>query len=115
MQQLNVSLSIPIPSDKVLIEKVELERLKDESLEGVYWTMKDLEKRINRKQLWIKDNILYPPKFKKQLEEFVYYPESQGQTWLFHARKMAKFLDRNFSEIMKEETNEHSHRKLERS
>lgn len=103
MQQLNVSLNIPIPSDKVLIDRIELEQLRGESLEGVYWSMRDLEERISKKQNWIKDNILYQPRFKKQLKEFVYYPNRQGEKWAFHAKRMAKFLDRNFSEIMKEE------------
>lgn len=51
MQQLNVSLSIPIPSDSVLIKKVELEDLQRQQLSGVYWTMKDLEKRTNKGQI----------------------------------------------------------------
>lgn len=103
MQQLNVSLSIPIPEDTVLIKKVELEKLKDEQLAGVWWNMKDLEKRLNRKREWIKENILYPTRFKKVLDVknggFVYYPERQGQNWTFHAAKMSKFLDQYFEEI----------------
>ncbi|MEX0595914.1 MAG: DUF771 domain-containing protein, partial [Candidatus Paceibacterota bacterium] len=45
MQQLSVNLTIPIPTDQVLISKVELEDLKNQSLIGTYWSMKDLEKR----------------------------------------------------------------------
>lgn len=48
MQQLNISLTIPIPEDSILINKVELEVLKQQSLAGVYWSMKDLEKKTNR-------------------------------------------------------------------
>lgn len=103
MQQLEVNLSIPIPDDSVLIKKVELEELKNESLSGVYWTMKDLEDRTGRKHEWIKENILYPSHFKKVLDSekggFVYYPRLRGQTWSFHAAKMANFLDKNFSQI----------------
>ncbi|MFK3938907.1 DUF771 domain-containing protein [Alkalihalobacillus sp. NPDC078783] len=104
-QQLQVSLSIPIPEDSVLISKVELEELKEVQLLGVYWNMTDLENRIGKKKNWIKDNVLYPPKFKKVLDiengGFVYYPKSQGQTWSFHANKMARFLDDNFNSIFK--------------
>lgn len=103
MQQLSVNLSIPIPDDSVLISKIELEELKQESLSGVYWNMRDLEKRVNKKQDWIKENILYPTRFKERLDSnnggFVYYPEVQGQTWSFQANKMAKFLDDNFHKI----------------
>lgn len=102
-QQLSVNLTIPIPSDLVLISKVELQDLKQQQLKGVYWTMKDIEKRINRKHEWIKENILYPSRFRKILDVehggFVYYPQTKGQAWLFHAIQMAEFLDKNFQQI----------------
>lgn len=105
MQQLSVNLTIPIPEDQVLISKVELEELKQQSLSGMYWSMKDLEKRINKSSNWIKDNILYSTKFKTKLDSenggFVYYPKNQGQVWSFHAVKMANFLDKNFHRIFK--------------
>lgn len=103
MQQLSVNLTIPIPSDSVLISKVELQELKQQQLVGVYWSMKDLETRINRKHEWIKENILYPPKFRKFLDVdnggFVFYPKTKGQTWSFQASKMATFLENNFRRI----------------
>lgn len=100
VQQLNVNLTVPIPSDSVLIKKVELEELKQQQLSGLYWSMKDLEARTGMKRSWLQDNILYKPRFKKILDVknngFVYYPQSQGQKWSFNARKMAEFLDENF-------------------
>lgn len=103
MQKLNVELFIPIPEDQVLISKVELEQLKKREMEGVYWTMKDLEKRINKKSEWIKENILYRSKFREILDVdnggFVYYPKKKGETWVFHASNMSKFLDDNFHRI----------------
>ena len=102
-QQLSVNLTIPIPSDSILISKVELEELKQAQFSGVFWSMKDLEKRINRKSEWIKDNILYPSKFRKILDVesggFVFYPKTKGQTWSFQASEMAKFLDKHFNNI----------------
>src|SRR5690625_7331601 len=104
MQQLNVNLSIPIPSDSVLIKKVELEELKKETLSGVYWNMKDLEQRIGRKHEWIKDNILYPSRFRRILDlengGFVYYPNGRGQNWSFQSVKMYEFLVINFYSII---------------
>lgn len=106
MQKLSVQLSIPVPKDCIIISKVELEELKNLELTGVYWSMKELEKRINRKNEWIKDNILYPTKSRKILDidnrGFVFYPKSKGQSWSFHAAKMAKFLDENFENIFSE-------------
>src|SRR5690625_3281811 len=107
MQRLNVELSVQIPSEYILINKVELEELEQESLSGVYWSMKDLQKRINKSDKWIKENVLYPTHFKRILDiengGFVFYPKTQGQSWSFQANKMAKFLDDNFSNIFKTE------------
>lgn len=105
MQQLNVQLSIPIPADTVLISKVELEELKRNELTGVYWSMQDLEQRLNKGQAWIKENILFQPRFRKILDVehggFVFYPKAKGQNWSFHALKMAEFLDKRFADIFK--------------
>jgi len=102
-QQLAVNLTIPIPEDSVLISKVELMELRENELTGVYWNMKELERRIGRKSEWIKENILYPPRFKKRLDVdqggFVFYPRSKGQTWSFQAVEMARFLDEHFHDI----------------
>lgn len=99
-QHLNVTLSIPIPEDMILIKKVELEELKAQSLTGVYWTMKDLEYRVGKEWRWIKDNILYPSRFRKILDVqnggFVYYPKGRGKSWSFLASKMSRFLEDNF-------------------
>lgn len=95
-QQLNVQLAIPIPADQVLISKVELEELQRQSLTGVFWTMKDLEQRTSRKKEWLIENLLYQPRFKKELEHIVYYPKGKGSPWSFNAPKMAKFLEDNF-------------------
>lgn len=102
-QTLNIELTIPIPEDKILISKIELQELKQNQLSGVYWNMKDLEQRTGKKHEWIKENILYPTRFRKILDSdhggFVFYPKTKGQTWSFQAKKMAEFLDRHFSDI----------------
>lgn len=105
-QQLNVTLSIPIPEDMILIKKVELEQLKEKVLIGVYWSMKDLEERTGKKNEWLKENILYKQSFKKQLDVknrggFVYYPQVRGEKWVFLASKMSQFLEDNFYLIFK--------------
>lgn len=103
MQHLNVQISIPIPADAVLIGRIEWEELKKQELTGVYWSMQDLEKRINKKSEWIKENILYPSRFRKILDVenggFVFYPKLKGQAWSFMAINMAEFLDKRFNQI----------------
>jgi phage pi2 protein 07 len=68
IQSLSVNINIPVPADSVIITKIELQELKKLQLTGVYWSIKDLEKRVNRKSAWIKENILYPTRFKKVLD-----------------------------------------------
>ncbi|MGX7593648.1 DUF771 domain-containing protein [Planococcus plakortidis] len=103
MQKLNIELSVEIPGEYVLITKVEYEELKSNELRGVYWNMKELEKRTGRQSTWLKENVLYPERFRKVLDieygGFVAYPKSQGQPWTFSALRMEKFLDENFSQI----------------
>ena len=103
VQKLAVNLSIPIPSDSILIKKVELEKLKRQELSGVYWNMRDLEQRTNRSADWLKKHVLYNPRFREKLDAecggFVYYPKTRGETWAFQASRMAEFLDHNFQNI----------------
>ena len=105
MQQLKAEVTVNIPADYVIVEKAEYVEMKEHQLSGVYWNMKDLEQRIGRKHEWIKENILYPSKFRKILDSdnggFVFYPKAKGQTWSFQAIKMAEFLDKRFSDIFK--------------
>ncbi|MDN4607179.1 DUF771 domain-containing protein [Sporosarcina highlanderae] len=104
-QKLNVELIITIPESQVIIEKLEFEALKKADLLGVYWSMVDLEKRIGRKKDWIKQNILYNPRFKSKLDcstgGFVFYPKKKGEPWSMHALLMANFLDENFNDIFR--------------
>lgn len=103
MQQLQVNLSIPVPEGYVMVKKVELDELKNERLSGNCWTMQELEQRIKKKRDWIKDNVLFPPKFREILDTenggFVYYPKGIGEHWSFHALQMANFIDENYSLI----------------
>ncbi|MFJ8064808.1 DUF771 domain-containing protein [Psychrobacillus sp. NPDC096426] len=92
-----------MPTDQVLVSKIELEELKEKSPIGVYLTMKKLEERTGKKHEWLKENILYPTKYKKilyvQNGGFVYYPQVKGEKWTFLASKMAGFLEDNFYSI----------------
>lgn len=103
MQQLKAEVTVSIPPEFVLVSKAEYEELNEQTLTGVYWNMSDLKKRINKSDKWIKENILYPTRFRSKLDARnggpVYYPESQGQSWTFQAKEMAEFLDKNFHRI----------------
>lgn len=95
-QKLKVELEIKVPSEYIMISKVEYEQMQKEQLLGRAWTMDDLEERTGRGQLWLKSNLLYVPKFKEQLKDIVHYPNVQGEKWAFKANEMAQFLNNNF-------------------
>jgi phage pi2 protein 07 len=65
LQKIKAEIVITIPDDMVLITKVEYEELKQQELIGVYWSMKDIEKRINKKSDWIKGNLFLYPECKR--------------------------------------------------
>lgn len=104
MQALEATITIPIPDGQVLISEVRLRELERNEFKGVFWSMKDLEQRIGRKRDWIKENILYQPRYKKKLDVanggFVFYPD-RGQEWAFKASEMTDFLEKNFADIFK--------------
>lgn len=87
MQKIKAEVVITIPDDMVIITRVEYEQLKQNELHGIYWSMKELEKRVNKKSEWIKENILYPLKFRKILDsknEGVYItPKQKDKRGLF--------------------------------
>lgn len=103
MQNFEVQVSIQIPQNLVVIERIEYEELLSQKIKGQWWSMKDLEIRTNKKVDWIKENILFVPRFKKMLDVqsggFVYYPQTRGENWSFQASRMADFLDKHFGRI----------------
>lgn len=90
-----LAVEIKIPDDHVLMTKQNHEKLIENDLVGRVWSMKQLEERTNRSGLWLRKNILEVPQYKGELQEFVHYPETQGQTWKFGALKMSKWLEEN--------------------
>ena len=103
LQTLTFTAVIQIPETHVLLTKIEFDQLQQQILLGKYWSMKDLENHINKKQEWIKERILYPTAFRKILDcengGFVYYPGRKGEHWSFQALKMAEFLEVHFNQI----------------
>lgn len=93
MQTLDVQ--IKIPENYVLITKSNHEKYLEQELIGRIWNMKDLEERTNRSSNWLRKNILEVPEFRKELEEFVLFPRTQGQPWKFGALKMSQWLEEN--------------------
>lgn len=104
-QTLNVNVTVPIqiPSEYVLVNKDEHERLKKHELLGYTWDMNDVRARLkNVDARWIKEHILYPNKDTLAIENggFVKYPKSKGTVWKFSALKMANYLEEEWGSYM---------------
>lgn len=85
-----------IPEDHVIITREEYEALQSVELTGKFIKMKELVSHTSRSAPWIKKNVLYKSKYQKNLEEIVYYQKNQGDIFIFKAKEMYDFLDKNF-------------------
>ena len=78
--KLNPVIEVEIPPHLVLVSTVELQQLKDKALkldeQSPWGTMKWLEDQTDRRNNWLKANILYP--WKDSLERIgcVHYPNN---------------------------------------
>lgn len=100
-----IKAEITIPSDLILISKVEYEELQENADIGRWWTLKDVLSRINRERDWFKQNVLFNPKYKKRIDVknggFVKYPIGGRDTYLFLPSRTKEFLEENFAELLK--------------
>lgn len=96
----NLKVKIPIPDmAQVLLNKLQ------ESIIGRSWTMKDLRECCgNKSEYWIKENILYNPKFSVEIQSMInngQITESKGSgsPWHFKATAMAEFIEKHYEEL----------------
>lgn len=96
-QQIEAKVTIDIPDNLVLVEKVRLKELEAKEYAGQTFTMKDFSARANRSSTWLKNNILNNPSLIKKLDVenggWVYYPYSQSDRWLFKSHGLIEFID----------------------
>ncbi len=100
MQQvLNVTATIPvaIPEDKILIDKVEYQELKNKDFDG--WVgMATFIEKSNRSRTTIKKVLTRPELIKSLSVEnggWVFYPSDAGK-WSFHYKEMMEFINNEF-------------------
>lgn len=97
MQQLKTEVVIQIPETHVLIEKVELEELKQQAnpewVAGLDW----LKQQTGMGADTLKEKLLYP--YKEELYEFVDYPREGQRLWRFNTVEMKKWLRNNFRKV----------------
>jgi len=104
MQTLEVKVPVQIPEKYRLVETDEYNQLQNESLTGRMWTMTDLRNWIGNKSAdWIKDNVLFNPSYKSEIDEMRANKEiaggGKGSPYHFKAARMAEFIEKHFKEM----------------
>lgn len=98
-QKMKAEIVINIPETHVLIEKTELEELKEraepEWVAGLDW----LKNQTGMGSDTLKEKVLYP--HKKDLVNFVDYPKEGQRLWRFNTHEMKAWLRNNFARVMK--------------
>ncbi|MDU0452304.1 MULTISPECIES: DUF771 domain-containing protein [Staphylococcus] len=98
-----IQVTATIPEGFLLIESEKVRELEDLANDPV-WDLKDLKKKLKMSSDdTIKEKLLFNPKFEKELKRLgiAHYPDENFNRWRFNARKMSRFIDENFSEIIK--------------
>lgn len=103
-QKLKVETLITIPAEYTLLRTVDYENLLKDSEVGTWWTLQDVLERINRKEKWLKENVLENPRYKNLIDVesggFVKYPSGGKSGYLFLATQTKQFLEKYFADIV---------------
>ena len=99
----NLQVTVAIPPDYILVEKVKYDELNDQNLIGRQWSMDDLKEATNHSAEWLKVNVLYPHRDELDVLNggFVRYPLAKGQPWRFGAKRMSDWLEEHLEEVLK--------------
>lgn len=98
MSKISLSnLELSIPDDMVVIPKAELDRLWENELAGRMWGIADVAKRLSVSDKWVRNEILYNPRFKLEIENLklqgVVIKGPGTSPWRFQASKFGPWLD----------------------
>lgn len=97
-QILEVQMTVPIqiPSDKILVDKLEYQELLEQSDYGSNWKMHDFEKAVGRRYQTLKTKLFDNPKFIKEFSSknggFAYLPEN-SEPYIFKASGAKDFIE----------------------
>jgi len=102
-QQITAMATIELPPNFKIVDTSQLGN--NESLLGKTWNYDDLRAWLgNKSKAWIEDNILYNPKFSREIQKmhadgFIVHKSAKGSPWKFKAREMAEFIDKHWTEF----------------
>ncbi|OFI48853.1 hypothetical protein BG261_05545 [Floricoccus tropicus] len=109
-QLIKAEVSISIPDDMILINKVELEELidkADQAESNGYAKMDEFEKLCAREKTWIKNNLFKDPNFLEQFDMsnnnekgFVRFPRYQNDGYRFKRKQMIDFVNNDLQNWM---------------
>ncbi|WP_019292875.1 DUF771 domain-containing protein [Lactococcus petauri] len=95
--EVQATISVLIPEDKILVDKVEYQELKEKDFDG--WVgMKEFVAKSNRSAPTISKLLKRPELIKTLSVEnggWVYYPKD-GSHWSFHYKEMMEFINKEF-------------------
>lgn len=100
------NIEVPIPSDMVLISRLEYLELIQNDEVGQWWTIDKVEELLSISKTKLVNDILLNPTIKKEIdieqnpEGFVFYPKSKGSPYRFLARKTREYFDTNYQKIL---------------
>lgn len=93
-------ITVEVPGYE-LISIEELTELRKKADFDRWWTPKDLKERYGHDLKWFKEKIFFNPKYDDgRLNEFIKFPKGKGSTWQFEPKKMARFMERNFEDVV---------------
>ncbi|EJF02148.1 DUF771 domain-containing protein [Liquorilactobacillus mali] len=104
MQQLQATVTIPVPEGKTLIDNVDLKEIKDEIVHGKTWSLMEFKRNccFNRHKTWVLDNILYA--FRDEIEYkdgkgWCIFSKGRGSSYQIRAEKACDWMEENFDRI----------------
>ncbi|MDV2911058.1 DUF771 domain-containing protein [Pediococcus acidilactici] len=107
-QVVEATIKFEIPEDKVLVDRIEWEKIQEKASKHEIWQIEDLKRyMLNRKIPWINHHILANPRLTRQLDELrergALGGGGKGVSWWMFADEIKKFINDNKEVIMRED------------
>lgn len=106
LQKQVFNIEVPIPSDMILISRVEYLDLIQNDEVGKWWTIDKVEDLLSISKSKLVNDILLNPNIKKEIDieqnpdGFVLYPKGKGSPYRFLARKTREYFDKNYKNVL---------------
>ncbi|ANS02501.1 hypothetical protein DS56701_06 [Lactococcus phage 56701] len=96
--EVQATISVLIPEDKVLVDKVEYQELKEKDFDG--WVGMDVFIKKSNRSIPTVSKVLRKPDLRKRISVenggWVYYPNGKGDNWSFRFKEMMNFINKEF-------------------